>query len=133
MLQLFIVLFFDWWEIQFDQVWSILDSGQIWSKKIKNKTILSVLSVNVKTFYSHIFWLVRSPVLSSLIKFEQVWSTLDRSDPKKSKTKQPLLFFLYKWQLFLVTFLDWWEIQFDQVWSILDRSDPKKSKVKQPF
>ena len=26
------------------------------------------------------------------------------------------------WQLFIVTFLDWWEILFDQVWSILDRS-----------
>ena len=32
------------------------------------------------------------------------------------------------WQLFIVTFFDWWEIQFDQVWSILDRS-----KMKRPF
>ena len=34
------------------------------------------------------------------------------------------------WQLFIVTFFDWWEIQFDQVWSSLERSDPKKSKHK---
>ena len=34
-LTIFIVNFFDWWEIQFDQVWSILDRSE--SKKIKNK------------------------------------------------------------------------------------------------
>ena len=39
MWQLFVVTFFDWWEIQFDQVWSsLIHFGRIWSKKIKNKT-----------------------------------------------------------------------------------------------
>jgi hypothetical protein len=70
------------------KVWSsLIHFWQIWSKKIKNKIVISDLSVNVTTFYSNIFWLVRNPIWSSLIKFDQVWSTLDRSDPKKSKIK----------------------------------------------
>ena len=103
-------------KIQFDQVWSVLDRsdpkkyfysnifwlvrnpiwsslihfGQIWSKKIKNKIAIFIPSVNVTTFYSNIFRLERK---ANLIKFDQVWSILDRSDPKKSK-KQPFLSFL---------------------------------------
>ena len=75
-------------------------------------------------FYSYTFRLVRKSnlikfdqVWSSLIKFDQVWSILDWYDPKKSKIKWPFLFFLKMWQLFIVTFFDWWEIQFDQFWS----------------
>ena len=83
MWQLFIVTFFEWWEIQFDQVWSsLIHFWQIWSKKIKNKTVVSILSVNVTTFYCNILRLVRK---SNLINFDQLWSTLDRSDPKESK------------------------------------------------
>ena len=92
MWQLFTVTFFDWWEIQFDQVWSsLIHFGQIWSKKIKNKPAIFILSLNVTTFYCNIFRLLRK---SNLIKFDQVWSILDRSYPKKSKTKQPFLSFL---------------------------------------
>ena len=57
MWQLFIVTFFDWWEIQFDQVWSsLINFGQIWSQKIKNKTAIFILFKNVTTFYINIFW-----------------------------------------------------------------------------
>ena len=98
-------------------IWSsLIHFGHIWSKKIKNKTAIFLLSVNVTTFHSNIFRLVRK---SNLIKFDQAWSILDISDPKKSKIKWPFLFFLKMWQLFIVTFFDWWEIQFDQVWSSL--------------
>ena len=68
------------------------------------------------TFHWKIYKLVRK---SNLIKFDHVWSILDGSDPKKSKIKWPFLFFLKMWQLFIVTFFDWWEIQFGQVWSSL--------------
>ena len=90
--------------------------GQIWSKKIKNKTAISILSVNVTTFYSNIFRLVRNPIWSGLIKFDPFWTDLIK---KKIYKKQTFLFFLKMWQLFIVKFLDWWEIQFDQVWSTL--------------
>ena len=63
-------------------------------------------------------------IWSNLIKFDQVWSILDGSDPKKSKIKQPFLSFLWMWQLFIVTFFDWWEIQFNQVISSLIKFDP---------
>ena len=57
MWQLFIVTFFDWQEIQFDHVWwSLIHFGQIWSKKIQNKTVIFILFVNVTTFYSIILW-----------------------------------------------------------------------------
>ena len=125
MWQFVIVIFLDWWEIQFDQIWSILNRSD--PKKIKNITGIFILSVNVTTFYSNIFRLVRNPIWSSLIKFDQVWSSLIHFgqiwSKKIKKTKNILM-----WQLFIVTFLDWWEIHFDQVWSILDRSDPKKIK-----
>ena len=120
MWQLFIVTFLDWWEIQFDQVWSSLyHFGQIWSKKIKNKTAIFILFVNVTTFYSNIFWLVRNSIWSSLIHFGQIWS-------KKIKNKIIifilLTFFFYRWKSDL--------IKFYQVWSSLDRSDLKKIQNK---
>ena len=88
--------------------------------------------------YTDIFRLARK---SNLIKLDQVWSILDGSDPKKSKTKQTFLFFLKTWQLCILTFFDICAtikklsnlIKFDQVWSILDKSYPKKSKIKWPF
>ena len=82
---------------------SLIHFGQIWSKKIKNKTAIFILSVNVTTFYSNIFRLVRK---SNLIKFDQVWSILDRSDPKKSEIKRPFLSFLKMCQLCILTFFD---------------------------
>ena len=60
--------------IKFDPFWT----DQI--QKNKNKTVIFILSVNVTTFYSNIFWLVRNPIWSSLIHFGQIWS-------KKSKNK----------------------------------------------
>ena len=54
MWQLFIVTFLDWWEIQFDQVWSILDGSD--PKKSKNKTAIFLLFKNVTTLYTNIFW-----------------------------------------------------------------------------
>ena len=87
--QLFLVTFLDRWG---NPIWSsLIHFGQIWSKKIKNKTAIFILSVNVTNFYSNIFRLVRK---SNLIKFDQIWSILDRSDPKKSITKQPFLSFM---------------------------------------
>ena len=77
---------------QFDQVWSsLIHFGQIWSKKIKNKTAIFILFKNVTTFYTNIFWYLE-PLES--FQFDQVWSILDRSDPKKSKTKCPFSSFL---------------------------------------
>ena len=102
MWQIFIVKFLDWWEIHFDQVWSILDRSD--PKKIKNKTAIFILSVNVTTFYSNIFRLVRK---SNLIKFDQVWSILDGSDPKKSKNKTAI-FILFKNVTTLFTNIFWY-------------------------
>ena len=59
---------------------SLIHFWQIWSKKIKNKIIISILSVNVTTFNSNIFWFVRNPICSSLIKFAQICSSLIKFD-----------------------------------------------------
>ena len=65
MWQLSIVTFLDWWEIQFDQVWSsLIHFGQIWSKKIKNKTAIFILFKNVTTLYTNILWYMQ-PLKSS--------------------------------------------------------------------
>ena len=86
-------------------IWSsLIHFGQIWSKKIKNKTAIFILSVNVTTFYSNIFRLVRK---SNLIKFDQVWSILDGSDPKKSKNKTAI-FILFKNVTTLFTNIFWY-------------------------
>ena len=69
---LFIVIFLDWWEIQFDQIWSILDRSD--PKKIKNITGIFILSVNVTTIYCNIFRLMRNQIWSNLIHFGQIWS-----------------------------------------------------------
>ena len=83
MWQLFIVTFFDWWEIQFDQFWSsFIHFGRIWSKKIKNEMAIFILFKNVTTFYSYIFWLVRNPIWSSLIKFDPFWTDLIQKNQK---------------------------------------------------
>ena len=42
----------------------------------ENQTVISIYSVNVTTFNRNIFWLVRNPISSSLIKFDQVWTGL---------------------------------------------------------
>ena len=83
-------------------------------------------------FYRNIFRLAKK---SNLIKFDQVWSILDRSDPKKIKNEIAIFILSVNVTIFYSTFLDWWEIHFDQVWSILHRSNTKKSKTKtkQPF
>ena len=99
MWQPFIITFFDWWNsilIRFDQVWTDL----IQNKKTKNKTVISILSVNVATFYSNMFWLGRNPV----------WTDL-----KSNSHFYPIC----KCEKKLETFFDLWEIQFDQVWSSL--------------
>ena len=84
-----IATFLNWWG---NPIWSsLIDFGRIWSKKIKNKTAIFILSVNVATFNSNTFLIGEK---SNLIKFDQVWSILDGSDPKKSKLKQPFLSFL---------------------------------------
>ena len=60
---------------------NLIHFGRIWSKKIKNKTAIFILSV---TFYSNFFWLVRNPI----------WSILDGFDPKKIKNKTAIFIFL---------------------------------------
>ena len=56
-------------------IWSgLIHFGQIWSKKIKNKAVIFILSVNVTTYYCNIFRLVRNPIWSNLIHFGQIWS-----------------------------------------------------------
>ena len=85
----------------FDQAWSILDRSD--PKKSKTKQPFYPfwpLSVNVTTFYSNIFRLVRR---SKLIKFGQIWTIFDGSDPKM---KRPFLFFLKIWQLFILMLFD---------------------------
>ena len=148
MWQLFIVTFFDWREIQFDQVLSsLIHFGQIWSKKIKNKTAIFILSGNVTTFHSNIFRLARK---SNLIKFDQVWSSLihfGRIWSKKIKNKTAIFILsvnvttfygdvvkLFFWvsfyyifrkskafRFFIVAFLDRWE---NPIWSSLIKFDP---------
>ena len=79
MLQLFIVTFLDWWG---NPVWSsLIHFGQIWSKKIKNKTAVFILSGNVTTFYCNIFRLVRK---SNLIKFDPFWTDLTQKIKNKT-------------------------------------------------
>jgi hypothetical protein len=49
------------------KVWSsLIHFRQIWSKKIKYQTVISILSVNVTNVYNNIFWLVK-------IHFDQGW------------------------------------------------------------
>ena len=77
-------------EIKFDQVWSSLNHfGHIWSKKIKNKTVIFILSVNVTTFYSNIYWLVRNPIWSSLIKSDPFWTDLIQKNQKQNSHFYP--------------------------------------------
>ena len=57
---------------------NLIKFGQIWSKKNRH----FILSVSKTTFYSNIFRLVRK---SNLITLDQVWSILDKSDPKNHK------------------------------------------------
>ena len=84
MCQIFIVTFFDSWEIQFDQVWSsLIHFGQIWSKKIKNKTDVFILSA---TFYCNIFRLVKK---SNLIKFDPFWTDLIQKNKKQKSYFYP--------------------------------------------
>ena len=76
-------------------IWSsLIKSDPFWTdliqKKIKNKTVIFILSVNMTSFHWKIYKLVRK---SNLIKFDHVWSILDRSDPQKSKTKYQCLSF----------------------------------------
>ena len=80
MWQLFIVTFLDWWEIHFDQVWSILDRSN--PKKIKNKTAIFIVSVNVTNLYRNIFRLVRKSIWSSLVKFDPFWTDLIQKNQK---------------------------------------------------
>ena len=117
MWKLLIETLFDLWEIHFDQVWSsLIHFGQIRSKKIKNRTAIFILFVNVATFYSNIFWLARNPIWSSLIKFDPFWTDLIQKNQKSNSHFYP---FCKCDNFFIVTFFDWREIQFDQVWSTL--------------
>ena len=143
MWQLFILTFFTSEQsdfIKFDQVWSslikseqvwssLINFGQIWSKQIQNKTALVILFVNMATFYSNIFWLMRNPIWSSLIKFDPFWKIWS----KKIKNQTAIFILFVNVKTFYRNTFDLWEIHFDQVWSILDRSDPKKSKTERPF
>ena len=88
--------------IKFDQVWSSLDRSDL--KKPKNKTVIFILSVNVTTFYSNIFRLVRNPIWSSLIKFDPFWTDLIQ---KKSKNKTAI-FILFKNVTTLFTNIFWY-------------------------
>jgi len=75
-------------KIQFNQVWSILDRCD--PKEIKNQITIFILMVNVTTFYSNNFWLVKiqfDQVWSSLIHFGQIWSK-----KIKNKTANIILF-----------------------------------------
>ena len=119
------------WRVFWNPIWSSLfHFGRIWSKKIQTKTAIFTLFVNVATFYSNLFWLVRNPIWSSLIRFGQIWSNLIQN-----KTAIFILFVnvttFYSNVFRLVRKSNL--IKFDQVWSVLDRSDPKKSKTKRPF
>ena len=69
-------------------IWSsLIHFGQIWSKKIKNKTAIFIPSVNVTTFYSNIFRLVRK---SNLIKFDPFWTDLIQNNQKQNSHFYPL-------------------------------------------
>ena len=86
MWQFFIVTFFDWWEIQFDQVWSsLIHFGRIWSKKIKNKMAIFILFKNVTTFYTNIFWYVQ-PVRSFFLQKDT--QTLGRTDGNTDRRRR---------------------------------------------
>ena len=71
-------------------IWSsLILFGQIWSKKIKNKAVIFILSVNVTTFYCNIFRLVRNPIWSSLIKFDPFWTDLIQKIQKQNSHFYP--------------------------------------------
>ena len=79
-----IVTFFDWWEIQFNQVWSsLIHFGRIWSKKIKNKTAIFILFKNVTTLYTNIF-LISAPIKKFFLqKDRQTDRQTDRRKPHR--------------------------------------------------
>ena len=135
----------------FDQVWSILDRfdpkcdnflylqlfllrnqirsslihfEQIWSKKIKNKTAIFILSVNLATFYSNIFRLVRNQIWSSLIQFDPFWTDLIRSDRKKWKSDD-----IFQWLFHQKSNL----IKFDPFWTDLIQRNQKQNSHFYPF
>ena len=132
MWQLLIVTFSDWrgnpiWSslIKFDPFWTDLIQ-----KKIKNKTVIFILSVNVATYFSNIFRLVRNPLWSSLIHLGQIWS-------KKIKNKTAIFILSVNVTTFYSNFF--WLVR-NLIWSSLIKFDPfwtdliqKKSKTKQPF
>ena len=123
MWQLFIVIFLDWWEILFNQVWSsLIHFGRIWSKKIQTKTAIFILFVNVATFYSNIFWLARNPIWSSLIHFGQIWS-------KKIRNKTAI-FILFKNVSTLYTNILWYmqPLKSSQTQTDADRRKPHRHR-----
>ena len=61
---------------------NLIKLDQIGYEQMKNKTAIFILFVNVATFYSNIFWLVRNPIWSSLIKFDPFWTDLIQKNPK---------------------------------------------------
>merc|ERR1711894_706955 len=66
--------------IKFDPFWTDL------IKKIKNKTAIFILSVNVTNFYRNIFRLVRK---SSLIQFDPFWTDLLQKNQKQKSHFYP--------------------------------------------
>ena len=88
--QLFILTFFDRWEIQigsglihFDPFWTDF----IWSGQ--KKLTMYILMIKVTTFYCNIFWLVRIPIWSSLIHFDPFWTDLIQKIQKQSSHFYP--------------------------------------------
>ena len=113
-----------------NQIWSsLIHFGQIWFKKIKNKRAIFILSVNVTIFYRNIFRLLRK---SNMIKFDQVWSILDRSDSIWSKKNLKIENLMMYFNDYFIRNPIWSSlIRFDPIWSILihfDRSDSIWSK-----
>ena len=111
------------------KVWSILDR----SDPKKNQTVISILSINVTTFYNNIFWLVK-------IQFDQVWSILDRSDPKNIQNKTAIVILFvsvatFYGNIFRLVRNPIWSslIKFDRFWTDLIQKNQKQNGHFYPF
>ena len=128
MWQLFVVTFF---RLVRNPIWSsLIHFGQIWSKKIKNKAVIFILSVKMTTFYCNICRLVRNPIWSNLIHFGQIWS-------KKIKNKTALFILSVNVTTF---YSNIFRLVRNPIWSSLIKFDPfwtdliqKNQKIKWPF
>ena len=93
MWQLFIVTFLDWWG---NPIWSsLIHFGQIWSKKIRNKTAIFILFKNVSTLYTNILWYMQ-PLKSSQTQTDRRRQTQKDGNTHRHRSSNSSLDIQYK-------------------------------------